>query len=66
LNRVISPVPLRGTVVISSPLEPMTPQGSVAERNGDGLACVREAGLDALARDLDAAAAGHFPPNGQP
>jgi hypothetical protein len=37
------------------------PQGRVAEFDGDGLAGVAEAGLDALAGDLDAAAAGDLP-----
>ena len=37
------------------------PQAGAAEFNGDGLASVAEAGLDALARDLDAAAAGYPP-----
>jgi hypothetical protein len=37
------------------------PQAGAVEFNGDGLASVSEANLDALARDLDAAAAGYPP-----
>ena len=35
-------------------------QGGVTEFDGDGCACVAEADLDALARNLDAAPTGHF------
>jgi hypothetical protein len=54
LNLLISVVPLRCTgdelaMLIDDP------QAGAAEFNGDGLASVAEAGLDALARDLDAA-----------
>lgn len=41
------------------------PQGRVAEFDGDGLAGVAEADLDALAGNLDAAAAGDLPLDGQ-
>lgn len=41
------------------------PQARVAEFDGDGLAGMAEADLDALAGDLDAAAAGDLPLDGQ-
>jgi hypothetical protein len=65
LNRVISAGLVRGTVVISSRCWSMTPQGGLFEFDGDRLAGVGEADLDALAADLDAAAAGDLPPDGQ-
>jgi hypothetical protein len=41
------------------------PQGGVTEFDGDGLAGVGEADLDALAGDLDSSAAGYPPLDGQ-
>jgi hypothetical protein len=41
------------------------PQNGVTELDRDSLAGVREGDLDALAGDLDAAAAGDFPLDGQ-
>jgi hypothetical protein len=64
LNLLISPVPLRATVTSSSPLLSMT-AGWPGKFDGDGLACMGHADLDALAGDLDAAAAGHLPLDGQ-
>jgi hypothetical protein len=59
LNRLISPVLFLGTVVRSFAVAVDDAQRGVAEFDGDGAPGVRQADVDALAGDLDAAAAGY-------
>jgi hypothetical protein len=66
LNLLISPVLLRGTIVISSPCWSMTCTVVSPSSTVTVWPCVANADLDALPGNLDAAAAGHLPLDRRP